>query len=395
MALIRTAAALLAAVLTATLASVLSPDGAVGAMLSTRPQYESFGVPLMTLAATPPQVATGRSTLLRGRLTDPATGAGRAGEPVRVEALAADGSWIEVTELVSDADGWASSVQTPQSTTGYRLHVGDPGASNETVSPVVQVPVRTLTAYFDRPAVRVGRDVALRGVLAAEAGSTLRLERRRGGQWQRVDRTRTAGDGSYAFTVTPDQPGFSRWRVVRDAGPTGADEPRTVARLPRLDAYRLHTYTVTTRGDVRSGLREFRAVVAATYADPRGWLRAHHRFREVRRDRQDSDFTVVLAQARMLPTFSSACSSTYSCRVGRYVVINKKRWRHGSPHFPGDLPTYRRMLVDHETGHWLGLGHRYCSRPGARAPVMQQQSKGMQGCRVNPWPLPREIRAVS
>jgi hypothetical protein len=92
---------------------------------------------------------------------------------------------------------------------------------------------------------------------------------------------------------------------------------------------------------------------------------------------------------------SRICSSTYSCRVGRYVIINQDRWRHGSPYFPGDLLTYRRMVIDHETGHWLGRGHAYCPRRGAKAPVMQQQSKGMQGCRVNPWPLPREIRAVS
>jgi hypothetical protein len=53
------------------------------------------------------------------------------------------------------------------------------------------------------------------------------------------------------------------------------------------------------------------------------------------------------------------------------------------------------MVIDHETGHWLGQGHAFCARPGALAPVMQQQSKGMHGCRPNPWPLPWEIRAVS
>jgi hypothetical protein len=77
------------------------------------------------------------------------------------------------------------------------------------------------------------------------------------------------------------------------------------------------------------------------------------------------------------------------------VIINESRWRRSSIHFPGDLATYRSMLVNHETGHWLGRPHAFCSGPGQLAPVMQQQSKGMHGCRPNAWPLAREIRAVS
>ena len=48
------------------------------------------------------------------------------------------------------------------------------------------------------------------------------------------------------------------------------------------------------------------------------------------------------------------------------------------------------MVVNHETGHWLGRGHAGCPRPGALAPVMMQQSKGLDGCRLNPWPTGRE-----
>jgi hypothetical protein len=100
---------------------------------------------------------------------------------------------------------------------------------------------------------------------------------------------------------------------------------------------------------------------------------------------------VLLAQARYLPSYSSVCSVQYSCRVGRNVIINQDRWRYGSRYFPGPLEQYRQMVVNHETGHWLGNGHAYCGGKGQLAPVMQQQSKGMQGCKPNAWPLVREL----
>ena len=156
--------------------------------------------------------------------------------------------------------------------------------------------------------------------------------------------------------------------------------------------YRLHTYIVRTRGHIVANVTKFAASAAETYADPRGWLRGHHRFKRVS---TGGDFTLLLAQARYLPTYSSVCSTLYSCRVGRNVIINQSRWRHSSVHFTGSKATYRQMVVNHETGHWLGRPHAFCSGPGKLAPVMQQQSKGMQGCLPNAWPLAREIAAVS
>jgi hypothetical protein len=49
------------------------------------------------------------------------------------------------------------------------------------------------------------------------------------------------------------------------------------------------------------------------------------------------------------------------------------------------------MVVNHETGHWLGLGHAGCPGRGRLAPVMMQQSKGLGGCRFNPFPTSREL----
>jgi hypothetical protein len=86
---------------------------------------------------------------------------------------------------------------------------------------------------------------------------------------------------------------------------------------------------------------------------------------------------------------------TYSCGTPREVVINAARWLTGSPAWPGPLSAYRTMVVNHETGHALGLGHQSCPAPGAPAPVMMQQSKGLttpggNTCAPNPWPLRSE-----
>ena len=82
-----------------------------------------------------------------------------------------------------------------------------------------------------------------------------------------------------------------------------------------------------------------------------------------------------------------------SCCVGRKVVINYLRWRDAVTHWPDDMSatTYRQMLINHEFGHRIGKGHARCPDEGNLAPVMQQQTYGLQGCRANAWPLDREL----
>jgi hypothetical protein len=215
-------------------------------------------------------------------------------------------------------------------------------------------------------------------------------------QWLRGGRPVEGATGR-AYEIRPEDVG-SRLRVRLTVLSPGyqplelVTEPTDVVRH-RIDVRRTVRYHVETRGRITTSLREFRTLAQQTYDDPRGWRGAGIRFVPVR---GGGAFTLVLAQASYLPRFSSACSAMWSCRVGRFVVINQDRWKNASPawnaaHLP--LRGYRHMVVDHETGHWLGLGHAQCPGPGRLAPVMQQQSKGLQGCRFNPFPTVRELNS--
>ena len=155
------------------------------------------------------------------------------------------------------------------------------------------------------------------------------------------------------------------------------------------------TYDVRGRGNV-SDLGALAAEAAAVYADPRGWnLGGSLRFERVT---TAGDFTLWLAADDRMATFGGACDRVWSCRNGRHVVINEDRWLGSSDSWlsaGAPLPAYRQMVLNHETGHWLGLGHAFCSGAGAPAPVMGQQSMSLQGCTPSAWPLLTERAALA
>lgn len=156
---------------------------------------------------------------------------------------------------------------------------------------------------------------------------------------------------------------------------------------------RSFTYSVITKGNISASVADFETKANATLNDSRGWGEAA-RFTQVD---SGGDFTLVLSEARFLPSFSSACSASWSCRTGRYVVINQDRWLGASAAWNGSggsLRDYQHMVVNHEVGHWLGHGHSSCGGAGQKAPVMQQQSINLQGCKFNPWPLPSEVASI-
>lgn len=154
-----------------------------------------------------------------------------------------------------------------------------------------------------------------------------------------------------------------------------------------------YTYCIATQGDVGEA-SDFETIVYTALNDPQGWPRAGVTF--VPGSDGVCDMTLILASPDQMTTFSEECSEEYSCRVGDSVVINVTRWNGATDEWlaaGGTVDRYRVMVVNHEVGHRLGHfdNETVCGGEGQPAPLMQQQSMGLQGCVPNEWPLDDEL----
>jgi hypothetical protein len=138
----------------------------------------------------------------------------------------------------------------------------------------------------------------------------------------------------------------------------------------------------------------FAAAVEATLGDPRSWghdgAMSFQRVGAAEAAAGDYDFKVSLISPGSMETYCPGVGTGgyTSCRYGERAVINLARWETAVPDYAGDVATYRQYVVNHEVGHALGNGHEQCPGPGQLAPVMQQQTLGLQGCQKNAWPFP-------
>jgi hypothetical protein len=136
----------------------------------------------------------------------------------------------------------------------------------------------------------------------------------------------------------------------------------------------------------------FAAAVEATLGDPRSWgSGGRMSFQRVDATEQGAyEFRVSLVSPGSMERYCPGVGTGgyTSCRYGERAVINLARWETAVPDYQGDVATYRQYVVNHEVGHALGNGHQPCPGPGQAAPVMQQQTLGLEGCARNAWPFP-------
>lgn len=152
------------------------------------------------------------------------------------------------------------------------------------------------------------------------------------------------------------------------------------------------TFSVTEEGDVVADVDEVVDVARGTLADARGWsLGGSITFDHVA---SGGDIRIVLASPETIAAADPECGAEWSCRVDDEVLVNDVRWRTATPSWTRSLREYQRYVINHEVGHWLGLGHVDCAAEGAIASVMQQQSIALDGCRANAWPTDTDRREV-
>ncbi|GAB2860690.1 DUF3152 domain-containing protein [Lentzea nigeriaca] len=171
----------------------------------------------------------------------------------------------------------------------------------------------------------------------------------------------------------------------------------------------LRTYAVEVEDGITVDEQAFASFVDATLADPRGWTA-----RGARSVQRVSGPASVRIRLTSQNTARSVCGFEIpvdvSCRDGSFVFLSAARWFRGAVAYLPDLTSYRQYMVNHETGHAFGQGHRPCEAAGAPAPVMMQQTFSVsndeivritggvpQGavipqdgkvCKPNPWPCP-------
>jgi hypothetical protein len=149
------------------------------------------------------------------------------------------------------------------------------------------------------------------------------------------------------------------------------------------------TYAVEVEVGTAQSARAFATAVDATLADPAGWT-GQGRWSVQRVAGEDADLVIRLATSSTVGTVCEAAgledAAYSSCRTGHLVMINLDRWLTAVPDYHGDVALYRKYVINHEVGHQLGYGHQACPGPGRMAPVMQQQTFGLDGCLANGSP---------
>ncbi len=200
---------------------------------------------------------------------------------------------------------------------------------------------------------------------------------------------------SSASGATPGQPTASA-RSEPTSVPDSASGTLTAVAIPGSDtdrAGRKVTFSVQVENGLGVDSAAFAADVRSILSDARGWEPEDHiRFVAVSPAQlaagESVEIKLTLASPQLTDQLCAPLQTLgeVSCDHNGRAVINARRWVEGVKYYK-DLDLYRVYVINHEVGHSLWHPHQNCPSPGARAPIMVQQTLGLQGCIA--WPYPQ------
>jgi hypothetical protein len=177
--------------------------------------------------------------------------------------------------------------------------------------------------------------------------------------------------------------------VVPATGPGTYDAAGERAK-PASNTGRLIRFDVKVERNLDIPADQAAEVIASILNDQRSWRGTGRvRFELVSADSDQAELHAYIVTPGTTDRLCAPLQTRgeVSCQNGNRIVLNAKRWLLGAKSYGTDLTNYRRYLVNHEFGHYLGHGHVGCPGRGKLAPIMLQQTKGLGGCRKNPWVL--------